>query len=85
MHGGVSLQRGQTQIAALGFEGNGVGNDRANPKASIELAVLDISILAQVNVEHAIESVEGHNRKGCFNWPFNGACSSLKCKTTPVD
>lgn len=66
MHGRVGLQCGQTQVAALGFEGHGVGDDGANPKASVQLAVINVSILAQVDVEHAIESEEEHNRKGHF-------------------
>lgn len=55
MHGRVGLQRGQTQVAALGFEGHGVCDDGAHPKACIKLAVVNVAVLAQVYVEHAVE------------------------------
>lgn len=55
MHGGVGLQRGQAQVASLGFEGHRVGNDGAHPETCVQLAVVDVAILAQVDVQQAIE------------------------------
>lgn len=61
VHGCVGLQGGQAQVAALGFEGDRVSNNGANPKAGIKLTIIDVTILAQVDVEHTIKSEE---RKG---------------------
>lgn len=58
MHGCVRLQSGQAQIAALGFEGDRVGDNGTNPKACIELTIINVTILAQVDVEHTIKSEE---------------------------
>jgi len=58
VHGRVGLQGGQAQVAALRFEGDRVGDNGTDPKASIELAIINVAILAQVNVEHAVKSVE---------------------------
>lgn len=58
MHGRVGLQGGQAQVAALGFEGDRVSNYGADPKAGIELAKIDVTVLAQVDVEHAVKSEE---------------------------
>lgn len=58
VHGCVGLQSGQAQIAALGFEGDGVGDNGTNPKAGIELAIINVTILAQVDVEHTVKSEE---------------------------
>ena len=58
MHGCVGLQGGQAQIAAFGFEGDRVRDNGTNPKAGIELAIINVAILAQVDVEHAVKSEE---------------------------
>ena len=55
VHGGVGLQGGQAQVAALRLEGDGVGDDEAHAEVGIELAEVDVSVLAHVNVLHAIE------------------------------
>lgn len=55
MHGGVGLESGQAQVAALGLEGDGVSDDVPQSKASLQLAVVDVSVLAQVNVEQPVE------------------------------
>ena len=46
MHGGVGLQRGQRQVAALGPKGHGVSDDVAHAEAGVELAVGDVTVLA---------------------------------------
>lgn len=56
MHGCVGLQGGQAQIAAFGLEGDRVGDNGTNPKACVQLTIINISIFAQVDVEHAIKS-----------------------------
>lgn len=66
MHGGVGLQGGKAQIAALCLEGDGVSDDGTNPKASIQLTVINVAILAQVDVEHAVKSEAGHNINSDF-------------------
>lgn len=55
VHGGVGLQGGQPQIAALGLEGHRVSNDGAHAKAGVELTEVNVSILTHVNVEHTVE------------------------------
>lgn len=55
VHGGVGLQRGQAQVATLGFEGHRVGDDGAHAEACVQLAVVDVAVLAQVDVEQAVE------------------------------
>ena len=55
VHCGVGLQSGQAQVAALGLEGHGVGNDEAHAEAGIELAEVDVAVLAHVDVLHAVE------------------------------
>lgn len=55
VHGCVGLQGGQAQIAALGLEGDWIGNNGANPEASIELTEINVTVFAQVNVEHAVK------------------------------
>jgi len=55
VHGGVGLQRGQAQVAALGPEGHGVGDDDAQAEAGVQLAVVDVSVLAHVDVLHPVE------------------------------
>lgn len=55
VHCGVGLQRGQAQVAALGLEGHGVGDDEAHAKAGVQLAEVDVAVLAHVDVLHAVE------------------------------
>lgn len=55
MHSGVGLQRGQAQVAAFGLEGDRVGDDEAHAETSVELAEVDVSVLAHVDVLHAVE------------------------------
>lgn len=55
MHCGVGLQSGQAQVAALGLEGHGVGNDEAHAKAGVELAEVNVAILTHVDVLHTVE------------------------------
>lgn len=55
MHRGVGLQRGQAQVAAFGLEGDRVSDDEAHAEAGIELAEVDVSVLAHVDVLHAVE------------------------------
>lgn len=55
VHGGVGLEGGQAQVAALGLEGDRVGNDVPQSKASLQFAVVNVSIFAQVNVEQPVE------------------------------
>lgn len=61
VHGGVRLQRGQAQVAALGLEGDRVGDDEAHAEAGVELAEVDIAVLAHVDVLHAVklEALQG--------------------------
>lgn len=55
MHGCVSLQGGQAQVAALSLECDRVSYDVAEPKARLQLAIVNVTVLAEVNVEHPIE------------------------------
>lgn len=55
MHCGICLQSGQAQVAALGLEGDGVGDDEAHPEACVQLAEVDVAVLAHVDVLHAVE------------------------------
>lgn len=55
MHGGVRLEGGQAQVAALGLEGDRVSNDVPQSKTCLQLTVINVTIFAQVNVEQAIE------------------------------
>lgn len=55
MHGVVGLQRGQRDEAGARAEGDGVGHDALIADNSIELAVVDVAVLAQVNVGHAVQ------------------------------
>lgn len=61
VHGCVGLQRGQAEIAALGLEGHRVGNNGTNPEAGVELAIINVAVLAQVDVEHAVKPEERRN------------------------
>lgn len=63
VHGGVGLQRGQTQVAALGLEGHRVSDDGSDAEASVQLTVINVSILTQVNVEHAVKPEDSHKRR----------------------
>lgn len=56
VHRGVSLQSGQSQVAALSLEGDGVGDNESHAKAGVELAEVDVPILAHVDVLHTIKS-----------------------------
>lgn len=55
VHCGIGLQSSQAQIAALGLEGDGVSNDEAHAKTGVELAEVDVPVLAHVDVLHPIE------------------------------
>lgn len=55
MHGGVGLQGGQAQVAALRLEGHGVGDDEAHAKAGVQLTEVDVPVFAHVDVLHAVE------------------------------
>lgn len=70
VHGVVGLQRGQRDEAGARAEGDGVGHDALVADDGVELAVVDIAVLAQVDVGHAVErqalqvadEVGGHGR-----------------------
>ena len=55
MHGGVGLEGGQAQVAALGLKGDRVSDDVPQSKTSLQFAVINVSIFAQVNVEQPIK------------------------------
>lgn len=55
MHGVVGLQCGQRDKAGARAEGDGVSHNALIANNSIELAVVDVAILAQVNVGHAVQ------------------------------
>lgn len=55
MHGGVGLQSGQAQVAALRLEGHGVSDDEAHAEASVQLAEVNVPVFAHVDVLHAVE------------------------------
>lgn len=55
VHGGVGLQGGQPQIAALGLEGHRVSNDGAHAKAGVELTEVDVSVLTEIYIQHTVE------------------------------
>lgn len=55
VHRGIGLQSGQAQVAALGLEGHGVGYDEAHAEAGVQLAEVDVPVLAHVDVLHAVE------------------------------
>lgn len=55
MHGVVGLQGGERHVAGARLEGDGVGDDVLEADHGVELAVVDVAILAQVNVRHAVE------------------------------
>lgn len=55
VHGGVGLQGGQAQVAALRLEGHRVGDDEAHAEVGVQLAEVDVPVLAHVDVLHAVE------------------------------
>lgn len=55
VHCGIGLQSSQAQVAALSLERHGVGDDESHAEASVELAEVDVPVLAHVNVLHAVE------------------------------
>lgn len=70
MHGVVGLQRGKCDETGARAEGDGVRHDALVANNSVELAVVDVAVLAQVDVGHAIQrqalkvadEVGGHGR-----------------------
>lgn len=70
MHGVVRLQRGQRDEAGARAEGDGVGHDTLIADNSVELAVVDVAVLTQVDVGHAVQrqalevadEIGGHGR-----------------------
>lgn len=69
MHGGVGLQGGQTQVAALGLEGDRVSDDIPQSESRLQFTVINVTIFAQVNVEQAIkhEALQVANETGGDN------------------
>lgn len=55
MHGVVGLQRGQRDEAGAGAEGDGVSHDALIADDGVELAVVNVAVLAQVDVGHAVQ------------------------------
>lgn len=55
MHGGVGLEGGKGQIAALGLKSDRVSNDVPQSETSLQFTVVDVPIFAQINIEQAIE------------------------------
>lgn len=55
VHGVVGLERGQRDKAGAGAERDGVGHDALVTDDGVELAVVDVAVLAQVDVRHAVE------------------------------
>lgn len=55
VHCGIGLQSGQSQVAALSLESHRVCDDEAHAKVRVELAEVNVSILAHVDVLHTIE------------------------------
>lgn len=74
MHGVIGLQRGQGDKTRAGSEGDGVGHNALITDNSIELAVVNVAVLAQVNVGHAVQrqalkvadEIGGHGRHEAF-------------------
>lgn len=70
MHGVIGLQRGQGDKTGAGPEGDGVGHNALITDNCIELTVVDVTVLAQVDVRHAIQrqalkvsdEIGGHGR-----------------------
>jgi hypothetical protein len=55
VHGGVGLECGKCQVAAAALESDRIGYDGTKAKASIELTIGDVAILALVHVGLAVE------------------------------
>lgn len=55
MHGVVGLQGGQRHVAGARLEGDRVGDDALEADHGVELAVIDVAVLAEVYVGHAVE------------------------------
>lgn len=55
MHGGVGLQRGESQVAGLCEKSHGVGHDVPHAEPSVQLAEGYVSVLALVQIEHPID------------------------------
>lgn len=68
VHCGIGLKSGQAQVAALGLEGHRVGDDESHAKMSVELTEVNVSVLAHVDVLHAIEleALRGELVRGGF-------------------
>lgn len=55
MHGVIGLKCGQRDEAGARAEGDGVGHDALVADDRVELAVVDVAVLAQVDVGHAVQ------------------------------
>lgn len=55
VHGVVGLQRGQRDEAGARSESDRVGHDALVADDGVELAVVNVAVLAQVDVGHAVE------------------------------
>lgn len=70
MHGVVGLQCGQCDKTGARAEGDGVSHDALIANNSVELAVVNVAVLAQVDVGHAVQrqalkvadKIGGHSR-----------------------
>lgn len=70
MHGVVGLQRGQCDETGARAEGDRVSHNALIANNSVELTVVDVTILAQINVRHAVQcqtlkvadEIGGHSR-----------------------
>lgn len=76
VHCGISLQSGQSQVAALGPKGDRVGDYEAHAKAGVELAEIDVPVLAHVDILHAVE-LEALRGKGGKKRCCNVSCTLL--------
>lgn len=55
VHGVVSLQSGEGHVAGARLERDGVGDDVLEADHGVELAVIDVAVLTEVYVGHAVE------------------------------
>lgn len=55
VHGVVGLQGGQGHVAGARLEGDRVSDDALEADHGVELAVIDVAVLAEVYVGHAVE------------------------------
>lgn len=55
MHGVVRLQGGEGHVAGAGLEGDRVGDDALESDHGVELAVINVPVLTEVYVGHAVE------------------------------